>query len=159
MVKNFGQSLYEFAVERETVAPLGIRYVQADLCALPDLGAPFDAVVASMVLPAIPDWTGVMRACVDALKPGLFVFTVNHPCFEQLWPSWREHGEYRTRRYLAEYEIPGPSGVDFHRTIATYLNQLVRLGCQVAEIAEPGLDAGPNRSAPLAPRSTPDPPR
>ncbi|MFC7243159.1 class I SAM-dependent methyltransferase [Catellatospora aurea] len=135
-----GQSLYEFAVERETAAPLGIRYVQADLCALPDLGAPFDAVVASMVLPAIPDWTGAMRACVDALKPGgLFVFTVNHPCFEQLWPSWREHGEYRTRRYLAEYEIPGPSGVDFHRTIATYLNQLVSLGCQIAEIAEPGL--------------------
>ena len=25
------------------------------------------------------------------------MFSVNHPCYEQLWPSWREHGEYRTR--------------------------------------------------------------
>ena len=78
------------AVEQETVAPQGLRYLQADLCALPDLGASFDAVVVSMVLPAVPDWTGAMRACVHALKPGgLFVFTVNHPCFEQLWSTWR----------------------------------------------------------------------
>jgi SAM-dependent methyltransferase len=135
-----GQSLIDFAVEQEASAPQGIRYVQADLCDLPDLGAPFDAVVASMVLPAVPDWTGAMRACVHTLKPGgLFVFTVNHPCFEQLWTTWRRHGEYRTTRYLAEYEIPGPHGVDFHRTIGTYLNQLISLGCQLTEIAEPGL--------------------
>jgi SAM-dependent methyltransferase len=135
-----GQSLFDFAVEQEREQTRGIRYVQADLCALPDLGETFDAVIASMVLPAIPDWTGAMRACVHALKPGgLFVFSINHPCFEQLWPSWRDHGEYRTRRYLAEYEIPGPSGVDFHRTISTYLNQLISLGCQLTGLAEPGL--------------------
>jgi hypothetical protein len=80
---------------------------------------------------------------VHALKPGgLIVFTVNHPCFEQLWPVWREHGEYRTSRYLAEYEIPGLSGTDFHRTISAYLNQLIGLGCQVTELAEPGLAPG-----------------
>lgn len=135
-----GQSLLDFAVEQESAAPQGIRYVQADLCALPELGAPFDAVVASMVLPAVPDWTGAMAACVHSLKPGgLFVFTVNHPCFEQLWPVWREHGEYRTRRYLAGYEIPGPSGTDFHRPLSAYLNHLISLGCQVTELAEPGL--------------------
>ncbi|MFC6015658.1 class I SAM-dependent methyltransferase [Plantactinospora solaniradicis] len=135
-----GQSLFDFAVEQEAIAPRRIQYVQADLCALPNLGAPFDAVVASMVLPAIPDWTGAMRACVHVLKPGgLFVFTVNHPCYEQLWPTWREHGEYRTHRYLTEYEIPGPTGVDFHRTLSTYLNQLTNLGCQLTELAEPGL--------------------
>ena len=65
-----GQSLFDFAVEKEAEQPQGIWYVQADLCALPDLGEPFDAVVASMVLPAIPDWTGAMQACVRALKPG-----------------------------------------------------------------------------------------
>ncbi|MFD0973028.1 class I SAM-dependent methyltransferase [Plantactinospora endophytica] len=136
-----GQSLFDFAVEQETTAPQGIRYIQADLCDLPNLGGPFDAVVASMVLPAIPDWIGAMRACVHALKPGgLFLFTVNHPCYEQLWPTWREHGEYRTHRYLTEYEIPGPNGVDFHRTLSTYLNQVTRLGCHLTELAEPGLD-------------------
>ena len=135
-----GRSLFDFAVEKEAEQPQGIRYVQADLCALPDLGEPFDAVVASMVLPAIPDWTGAMQACVRALKPhGLLVFSVNHPCYEQLWASWREHGEYRTRRYLTEYEIPGPNAVDFHRTISAYLNELIGLGCRITEIAEPGL--------------------
>jgi SAM-dependent methyltransferase len=141
-----GQSLFDFAVEKERESPRGIHYVQADLCALPDLGAPFDAVVASMVLGNIPDWTTAMAACVHALKPGgLFVFTTNHPCFEMLWPTWREHGEYRTGRYLTEYEIPGPHGVNFHRTIATYLNQLVSLGCRLTEVAEPGL--GPDTAA------------
>jgi SAM-dependent methyltransferase len=120
---------------------LGIRYVPADLCNLPDLGGPFDAVVASMVLQAIPDWSGAMRACVSALAPGgLFVFTLNHPCFERLWPSWREHGEYRTGECLVEYEIDGPHGVDFHRPLSAYLNMVAELGCRLREIAEPGLD-------------------
>ncbi|GAA3781338.1 class I SAM-dependent methyltransferase [Plantactinospora mayteni] len=146
-----GQLLFDFAVEQETIAPRGIQYVQADLCDLPDLGGPFNAVIASMVLPAIPTWTGAMRACVHALKPGgLFLFTVNHPCYEQLWPTWREHGGYRTHRYLTEYEIPGPSGVDFHRTLSTYLNQVTSLGCQLTELAEPGLDPDAAIEAPTA---------
>jgi 2-polyprenyl-3-methyl-5-hydroxy-6-metoxy-1,4-benzoquinol methylase len=143
-----GRSLAEFAVERENAVPLGVRYVQADLCDLPDLGGPdlggpFDAAVASMVLSAVPDWRGAMRACVGALRPGgLFVFTVNHPCFEQLWRTWREHGEYRTGRYLTGYEIPGPNGADFHRTVSAYLNEVAGLGCRITEVAEPGLDPG-----------------
>lgn len=136
-----GQALFDFAVEKETERPQGVRYVRADLCALPELDGTFDAVVASMVLPAIPDWAPAMRACVKALAPGgLFLFTVNHPCFEQLWPSWRAHGAYRTNEYLAEYEIDGPHGVDFHRPLSTYLNELIGLGCRVREVAEPGLD-------------------
>ncbi len=138
-----GRSLFDFAVEHEAAQPRGVRYVQADLCALPDvpdLAAPFDAVVSSMVLQSVPDWTGAMRTCLQALRPGgLFVFTVNHPCFEQLRRSWREHGEYRTGRYLAEYEIPGPSATDFHRTISSYLNTLVALGGRLVELCEPSL--------------------
>jgi 2-polyprenyl-3-methyl-5-hydroxy-6-metoxy-1,4-benzoquinol methylase len=64
-----GQSLFGFATEQEAAAPLGIRYVQADLCGLPDLGAPFDTVVASMVLPAIPDWAGAMRPVCRCCGP------------------------------------------------------------------------------------------
>jgi len=67
-----GQALFGFATEQEAAAPLGIRYVQADLCGLPGLGAPFDT--------------------------------------------------------------------DFHRTLSAYLNKLIALGCQVTELAEPGLD-------------------
>ncbi len=136
-------AMFAYSQEKEHADPQGIRYVQADLTQLPDLGNGhgFDAVVCSMVLPAIPDWKPAMRACVQALRPGgLFVFSVNHPAFEQLLTTWREHGEYRARRYLAEYEIPLTYATDFHRPISAYLNELAALGCRLREIAEPGLD-------------------
>lgn len=131
------QALYDFAVER---GPDTIRYVQADLCALPDLGGPFDAVVSSMVLMAIPDWKNALRACVAALKPaGVFVYGIVHPCFEQLYASWRAHGEYRVGRYLEDYDIPQPVATDFHRPVSAYLNETIRAGAMITEIAEPGL--------------------
>jgi SAM-dependent methyltransferase len=120
---------------------LGRDAVQADLCRLPDLGAPFDACVAHMVLCAIPDWTGALRACVEALRPGgLLVFSVIHPCFERLARTWREHGQYRLSDYFDEYEIAGPYASDFHRPLSAYLNEVAALGCRLREIAEPRLD-------------------
>jgi 2-polyprenyl-3-methyl-5-hydroxy-6-metoxy-1,4-benzoquinol methylase len=148
-----GQSLIAYAAEKEAERGHGIKYVQADLCRLPDLGRPFDVVVTNMVLMAIPDWTAAMKGCVAALAPGgVFVFSLVHPCFEQLTPSWRKHGEYRVREYLAEYDITGPYATDFHRPLSAYLNELIRLGCQLREVAEPGLDteiaaAGPEGAA------------
>jgi 2-polyprenyl-3-methyl-5-hydroxy-6-metoxy-1,4-benzoquinol methylase len=135
------QALYEYATEKEAAKPQGIRYIQADLCRLPDLGGPFEAVIANMVFLDIPDWAAAMRACVTALAPGgLLVFSIIHPCFEQLDRSWREHGEYRIREYFAEYEIPGPHGSSFHRPLSAYLNELTRLGCRLHEMDEPALD-------------------
>lgn len=129
-----------FAREREADLRQGITYVQADLTRLPDLGAPFDAVVCSMVLMSIPDWKPAMRACVEALRPGgLFVFGLVHPAFEQLLGTWREYGAYRVERYLDEYEIAGPAASDFHRPLSAYLNELTSLGCHLREVAEPGL--------------------
>ncbi|MFG3257111.1 class I SAM-dependent methyltransferase [Streptomyces sp. NPDC048172] len=137
-----------YAREKEAAQARGITYVQADLCRLPDLGGPFDAVVCSMVLAAVPDWKPAMRACVEALRPGgLFVFSVNHPAFEQLLTTWREHGDYRLRRYLDEYEIPQTHASDFHRPLSAYLNALASLGCRLRELAEPGLDPDVAREA------------
>jgi SAM-dependent methyltransferase len=131
------ESLYAYATEK---GGHDIRYVRADLCDLPDLGRPFDAVVASMVFMAIPDWAGAMRACASVLAPGgLFVFAIIHPCFEQLAPTWREHGEYRVREYFADYEIPQKYASDFHRPLSAYVNELARLGCRLTEMAEPAL--------------------
>lgn len=94
-----------------------------------------------MVLMAIPRWHAAMRACVRVVRPGgLFVFAIVHPAFEDLWGSWQRHGEYRARRYLAEYELEQPHTVDFHRPISAYLNELASLGCRLLEFAEPGLD-------------------
>lgn len=144
-------SLFAYAREREEKLVQGIRYVQADLAAMPDLGA-FDAVVASMVLCAIPDWRPALRACVEALLPGgLFVLTLNHPCFELLATSWAEHGFMKVEGYLAEYEIVGPHGTDFHRPLSAYLNELSALGCALVEFVEPGLSAEALRESDAGP--------
>jgi SAM-dependent methyltransferase len=136
-----GRSLFDYAVEREAEQRQGIRYVRADLCDRPDLGAPFDACVASMVLQAVPDWSQALRTCVEALAPGgLLVLSVIHPCFEQLWSTWREHGHHRVSRYDEEYEIPGPHAPDFHRRLSVYVNEVIRMGCRLRELAEPTLD-------------------
>lgn len=148
-------ALFGYAVEREEELRLGVRYVQADLVALSNLGR-FDAVVASMVLGSIPDWRAAMRTCIDALRPGgLFIVTLNHPCFEQLARSWATHGHLTVDRYLSDYEIAGPHGPDFHRPLSAYLNELVSLGCRLVELVEPALppdalrdhDAGPGAEA------------
>ncbi|MFJ5674621.1 class I SAM-dependent methyltransferase [Streptomyces sp. NPDC093097] len=141
-------TMFGYAQEKERALGQGIRYVQADLTRLPALGDPFDAVVCSMVLPAIPDWKPALRACVQALRPGgLFVFSVNHPAFEMLLTTWREHGDYRLHRYLEEYPIPQLRATDFHRPLSAYLNELAALGCRLREIAEPGLDPRTAREA------------
>jgi 2-polyprenyl-3-methyl-5-hydroxy-6-metoxy-1,4-benzoquinol methylase len=84
-------ALLTFCLEAERADALGISYRQADLCDVPGLTSlgEFDAVVASMVLPAIPDWTGALAGCASRLRPGgRLIFTVNHPCFEQLARTW-----------------------------------------------------------------------
>lgn len=130
-----------FARDKENELGQGVSYVQADLTRLPDLGDRFDAVVCSMVLIAIPDWKPAMRACVRELRPGgRFVFALVHPAFEQLWHTWQEHGEYRVRSYLTEYEVAGLDAPDFHRPISVYLNELASHGCCLNEVVEPGLD-------------------
>lgn len=134
-------AMFRYAVARETELRQGVRYVQADLATLPDLGGSFDAVVSNVVLEAIPQWTSALRNCVEALRPGgLLLITLEHPCFEDGASSWRAHGCVRVTEYLAEYERPGPYGVDFHRPLSTYLNEVLSLGCRLTEIVEPGLD-------------------
>ena len=133
-------ALFDYAVESERERPLGIRYTKQDLSNLSDLGL-FDAVVASMVFAAIPDWRNAMRRCVESLLPGgMFVFTLNHPCFEQLRTSWLEHGHLRVSEYLDEYEVVGPTATDFHRPLSDYLNYVLALGCHLVEVVEPRLD-------------------
>lgn len=119
----------------------GIRFVQADLSTLPEVGQPFAAVVCSMVLLAVPAWRAAMAACVGALRPGgRFVFSITHPAFENLYGTWQEHGHYQLDRYLEDYEMPGGFAPDFHRPLSSHIDEAIRLGCRITEVCEPGLD-------------------
>jgi 2-polyprenyl-3-methyl-5-hydroxy-6-metoxy-1,4-benzoquinol methylase len=135
------EAMIAYAREAEAERRHGIRYVQADLADLPDLGGPFDAVVSNVVLCGIPDWKTAMRGCVESLRSGgTFVFSVVHPAFEKLWPTWLEHGHYQLDRYLEDYSIPATYAPNFHRPLSAYLTELARLGARITEVAEPGLD-------------------
>lgn len=125
--------------ELERAEPLGLEIREIDLADYTtEVG--YDAVVCSMVLQAIPDWRRALTACVAALAPGgRLVITLNHPAFENLWTTWRRHGEYRLTRYLAEYEISGHA-TDYHRPLSTYLNAIIEAGCRIRAMIEPGLD-------------------
>jgi len=133
-------ALFDYAVEMEHREHAGIRYLKEDLSRLPEIG-PFDAVVASMVFIGIPDWRDAMRRCVESLSPGgTFVFSLTHPCFENARTSWMDHGSVTVSEYLKEYEIEVPHATDFHRPLSQYVNHLIALGCDIVELAEPGLD-------------------
>jgi hypothetical protein len=73
-----------------------------------------------MVFGGIPEWRSAMSRCVDVLQPGgVLVFSLDHPCFENLRTSWIEHGSCVVNEYLQEYEIPGPYASDFHRPLSS----------------------------------------
>jgi len=46
---------------------------------------------------------------------------------------------YQVSEYLADYEIDQRYATDFHRPLSAYLNEAIRLGCRIAEVAKPGL--------------------
>lgn len=134
-------SLYRYAVGREATDQLGITYLQADLSSFAGHHASFDAVVANMVLMAIPDYEAATANCVAALRPGgRFVVSLQHPCFEEAATAWTK-GYVEVREYLSDYTVHRGDAPDFHRPLSRYLNLLIRLGCTLTELAEPRLAA------------------
>ena len=133
---------FEYATGREQTEPLGIRYLQRDLSRLGDLGTDFDGVVANMVLLDIPDWRAALENLVDALRPGgRLIYSLHHPCWVPgRFETWAERGAVEITEYLNEH-VQDFEGVapNFHRPLATYINETIRLGCDIFEIVEPQL--------------------
>lgn len=138
--------LIEHSRRVEAREPLGIRYVQADLTAGDldlDAGPGFDAVVANMVFVSIHAWDPALATCVGALRPGgTLVFAVDHPCFETGETSGHGPDQHLVvRDYLTERPLERPVATDFHRTLGSYLNTVVRAGVAVQEVVEPALSS------------------
>jgi SAM-dependent methyltransferase len=133
---------FEYAARREAAAPLGIQYLQRDLSRLGEMGAPFDAVVANMVLLDIPDWRAALSNCVAALRlGGTLVYSLHHPCWVPgRFETWAARGAVEISEYLDEY-VQDFDGIapNFHRPLATYINETIRLGCDLFELVEPRL--------------------
>jgi len=138
-------SLFAYATEREKAAPLGVTYIQQDLSTYTQPQAAFDVVMANMVFMDIPDYQSAVQNCINVLKPGgLFVFSLLHPCFDEIDYSDFEKG-YATKgfiridEYLHEFFVQQKVGYYIHRPLSAYLNLVIESGCMICKIIEPTL--------------------
>jgi 2-polyprenyl-3-methyl-5-hydroxy-6-metoxy-1,4-benzoquinol methylase len=132
---------FGYATRLEREHPRGITYLQRDLSVPGPIGGPFDAVVANMVFLDIPAWRPAMRSCVATLKPGgVFIYSLHHPLWVPGRLRSRSHrGVMEISEYLNEHVQEGEHAPNFHRTLSTYVNETIQLGCAIIELVEPQL--------------------
>ncbi len=125
-----------------------IRYIRMPI---EDISFPkdqFDTVISSLAFHYIAPLDQVFRQIYHCLKPGgAFVFSVEHPIFtaegkqewyvDQLgkrlhWPVDRYQDEGMRESIFLEEQV-----VKYHRTIATYMNELLASGFRIVEVREP----------------------
>jgi SAM-dependent methyltransferase len=137
------------AFARRHAIPPSVEYVVDDAQRLASLeSGSFDGATCQLALMDIPDLDATLEALCRVLRPGgWFVFVIGHPCF--LMPEARPTRDgdgllaLMVRGYFEErfWRSENPQGVrragNHHRTLATYLNALVRAGLAVEEVAEP----------------------
>jgi ubiquinone/menaquinone biosynthesis C-methylase UbiE len=125
-----------------------ITYANADMETLDLPASAFDLVYSSLALHYIADLDGLMAQVQGALVPGgSLVFSVEHPIYTAPAAArWSEGAGGRKTWPVDRYLDEGPRTTDWlakgvikqHRTIATYLNLLIRLGFTIAHVEEWG---------------------
>ena len=133
---------------RATTQDTAITYTRADMEQLKLPLASFDLVYSSLALHYIRGLEELMSEVYRALVPGgRLVFSVEHPIFtaptDANWSlDAAGHKTWPIDRYLDE----GPRSTDWlakgvikqHRTLATYVNMLLRLGFAIFHVEEWG---------------------
>lgn len=161
-----------FAAVMEAMQPLVIRYAVASALELPFASEAFDFATATMSLMDVPDHALALQEIHRVLRPGGFLqFSITHPCFspphrrllrtEQGQAYAVEVGRYfeqvdgRVDRWLfsaapkaakaglQNFEVPV-----FHRTLAEWLNAVIRAGFVLERVAEPKADHDTARRVP-----------
>lgn len=150
---DISSKMLEIAESYEKENPLGVVYVRDDARSLSSF-APlqFDVVTSSMALMDIAELEEVFQAVHRVLRPGgRFVFAVTHPCFlpPHAETEADENGRFLARK-LRQYTREGfwrADGTDriraalgaYHRTLSTYINQLIDAGFEIRRLKEPTL--------------------
>lgn len=126
----------------------GIQYRHMSLEELTLDGCLFDVVVSSLALHYVSDYRCLAeRVSKLVIKGGRFVFSVEHPiCTALARQQWIED-EAGTPTYwpIDGYRCEGPRAtrwfvenvIKYHRTIETYVNELLRSGFRLLELREP----------------------
>lgn len=133
---------------RTDTRDMAITYVRADMERLALPAASFDLIYSSLALHYIEHLRALLAEVHRALVPGgRLVFSVEHPVFTApAEPGWSVNPSGRKSWALDAYLEEGPRSTDWlakgvikqHRTLATYINILLRLGLSISEINEWG---------------------
>ena len=125
-----------------------ITYMKADMEGLGLREAAFDLVYSSLALHYVEKLDALMREVHKALKGGgALVVSVEHPMMTApAHATWSADRDGRKAWPVSCYLDEGPRTTDWltkgvikqHRTMATYLNMLVRLGFDLVHVEEWG---------------------
>ncbi len=123
-----------------------ITYTRADMGQLELPPVSFDLVYSSLALHYVENLSGLMSQVYRSLVPGgALVFSVEHPIFTApSEPRWSLNAAGRRIWPVDGYLDEGPRSTDWlakgvvkqHRTLATYINMLVRLSFAISHVEE-----------------------
>jgi ubiquinone/menaquinone biosynthesis C-methylase UbiE len=136
---------------RATTEDEAITYTKADMENLDLPLASLDLVYSSLALHYVENLSRLLSQVRRALVfRGSLVFSVEHPIFSAtVWSEWLLDPAGRKLWPIDRYLDEGPRSTDWlargvikqHRTLATYLNMLVRLGFSIRHVEEWGPSA------------------
>ncbi|MGE6613036.1 class I SAM-dependent methyltransferase [Peribacillus sp. NPDC076916] len=133
---------------REKTDDPSISYMKMPIEDIDFSGFEFDVVISSLAFHYIESYESICKKVHDCLKPGgTFVFSVEHPIFtsrkEQAWYV-DDHGNH-LHWPVDNYQFEGvrettfltKNVVKYHRTISTYINDLIGAGFSIRAVKEP----------------------
>jgi SAM-dependent methyltransferase len=125
-----------------------ISYARADMEHLELALASFDLVYSALALHYIEDLNRLISEVHRSLVPGgSIVFSVEHPIFTApAEPNWSRNAAGCKTWPIDGYLDEGPRSTDWltkgvikqHRTLATYINMLLRIGFAISHVEEWG---------------------
>ncbi|WP_026908137.1 class I SAM-dependent methyltransferase [Paucisalibacillus globulus] len=125
-----------------------ISYIRKPIEDLNFTDSQFDVVISSLAFHYIESFESICKNVYDCLKPGgTFVFSVEHPIFtsrkEQDW-HYDEQGnrlhwpvDNYAQEGLRETTFLTDNVTKYHRTLSTYINDLIQAGFNVKAVKEP----------------------
>jgi ubiquinone/menaquinone biosynthesis C-methylase UbiE len=131
-----------------TTQETAITYTRADMEHLELPPESINLVYSSLALHYIDDLNRLMAEVYRSLVPGgSLIFSVEHPIYTApADPNWSVNAAGRKTWPIDSYLEEGPRTTDWltkgvikhHRTLATYINMLLRLGFAISHVEEWG---------------------
>lgn len=133
---------------REMTDDSGIEYRRLAIEDFDFAEGQFDVVLSSLALHYVEDFELTCRKVYDSLAPGgSFVLSVEHPIFTSRAAQDWHYGPDGARLHwpVDDYQLEGlrearfleHDVVKYHRTVATYMNNLIAAGFAISKVAEP----------------------